>query len=71
LGYKKYLSDKGFTYSETSHAWIKALGWGRSIQVAMILKGLFEIKKDKDIVFSNFIDSFDEFKHVIDKVIDN
>jgi hypothetical protein len=69
LGYKKYLSDKGFTYSETSHSWIKSYGWGRSIQVVMILKGLFEIKKDKKVVFSNFIDSFDDFKHVINKII--
>jgi hypothetical protein len=69
LGYKKYLSDKGFTYSETSHAWIKGYGWGRSIQVVMILKGLFEIKKDKKVVFSNFIDRLDDFKHVINKII--
>ena len=67
MGYREYLVRQGFAYSETNKDYRKGLGWGRSVKVAMIMKGLFEIKKDNKVVFSNFIESFDEFKKIINE----
>ena len=68
MGYKRYLSDQGFMWSEKNEDWRKGLGFGRSIKVAMIMKGLFEIKKNDKIFFSHFVESFDKFKELIKQV---
>jgi len=69
MTWRKYLSDKGFIYSEKNDDWRKGLGFGRSIKVARIFNRLFEVKKDKKIVFSHFIESFEEFKTIIDNTL--
>ena len=65
MSWKEYLISEGYMYSEPNKDYRKGLVWGRSIKVAMIMKGLFEIKKDNKVVFSNFIESFDEFKKIV------
>lgn len=67
MGYKRHLSDIGFMYSDKKGAWIKGKGWGRYTQVAMLMKGLFEIRQDDKVVFSHFIESFDKFKKIINE----
>lgn len=70
MGYKKYLSDKGFTYSEANDDWRKGLGWGKSLKVARIFGTLFEMKRDQVVVYSNFTDTFEEFKKQVNILID-
>lgn len=68
MSWKKYLIDKGYMYSEPNDDYRKGLGWGKSITVAKIMKGLFEICKNGKVVFSDFIESAEEFKNQINKV---
>tara|TARA_R110002020_G_scaffold200054_2_gene402109 strand:- start:16412 stop:16624 length:213 start_codon:yes stop_codon:yes gene_type:complete len=65
MTWKQYLSEQGFMYSELNGDWRKGKGFGQSVKVAMIMRGLFEIKKNDKVVFSHFIESFDEFKDKI------
>lgn len=67
MNYKQYLSAQGFIYSDLNGDWRKGKGFGQSIKVTMILKGLFEIKKNDTVLFSDFVDSFDEFKEKIEQ----
>lgn len=63
--WKKHLSDKGFKWSEKNGDWRKGKGFGQSVKVAMLMRGLFEIKQNDKVVFSHFIESFQEFKDKI------
>jgi hypothetical protein len=65
--YKEYLSREGFVYNEKEGSWVIGLGWGKSIKVSHILKGLFEITKNSKIIFSDFVESMNEFKHLIEE----
>tara|TARA_R110000796_G_scaffold181330_1_gene297868 strand:- start:23409 stop:23621 length:213 start_codon:yes stop_codon:yes gene_type:complete len=67
MGWREYLVREGFMYSEPNDDYRKGLGFGRSIKVCMLVKGLFEIKKDKTITFSHYITSFEHFKEEIKK----
>ena len=57
-------------WSEKNDDWRKGLGWGKSIKVAVLMKGLFEMKKGEKIIFSNFIERFDEFKRTLAKCLE-
>ena len=67
MNWKEYLISKGYMYSEPNDDYRKGLGFGRSIKVAMIMKGLFEIRKNNEIKFSHYITSFEEFKNQLNK----
>tara|TARA_R110000744_G_scaffold197342_1_gene316604 strand:- start:54 stop:266 length:213 start_codon:yes stop_codon:yes gene_type:complete len=67
MSYKEYLSREGFIYSKKNEAWIKGYGWGKSIKVMHLVKGLFEVIKGDEIIYSDFIKSFEEFKQIIKK----
>ena len=69
MSYKEYLSSEGFIYSKKNEAWIKGCGWGKSIKVVHLIKGLFEVTKGDEIIYSDFIKSFEEFKEIIKKAI--
>lgn len=67
--WKEYLIDAGLTYSEAKDEYTKSIGWGRTLSVSMIMKGLFEIKKGEEVLFSDFVQSFNQFKELINKHI--
>jgi len=67
--WKEYLIDAGLTYSEDKDEYNKSIGWGRTLSVSMIMKGLFEIKKGEEVLFSDFVQSFNQFKELINKHI--
>ena len=67
--WKQYLISKGLTYNEKEKSYNKGLGWGRTLSVSMLMKGLFEIKVGEEVLFSDFVQSFDQFKTIIDKHI--
>lgn len=69
MAWNKYLLDNGFNYDKHTDEYVKSLGFGRSIRVCSIMKGLFEISKSGKVIFSNFIDTFDEFKEKIEKTL--
>jgi len=65
--WKEYLIDKGFKYNEVNEDFRKSIGWGIALSVSMIMKGLFEIRKGEEVLFSDFVDSFDQFKRIVNK----
>tara|TARA_R110002050_G_scaffold174608_2_gene307538 strand:+ start:146 stop:355 length:210 start_codon:yes stop_codon:yes gene_type:complete len=67
MNWKEYLVREGFVYSEPNDDYRKGLGWGKSIKIWMLIKGMFIIEKDKKIVYKDFPKSFDEFKQIIEK----
>jgi hypothetical protein len=67
--WKEYLIDQGFKYNEVNEDFRKGKGWGKSYSVSMLMKGLFEINDSGNVVFSNFVNSFEEFKTLIKKYI--
>lgn len=67
MNWKEYLAREGFVYSEPNDDYRKGLGWGKSIKIWMLIKGMFIIEKDKKIVYKDFPKSFDEFKQIIEK----
>ena len=66
MTYKEYLSRQGFIYNEKEGSWVIGLGWGNSIKVSHILKGLFEITKNNKIIFSDFVESMEKFEKTIE-----
>tara|TARA_R110002049_G_scaffold231127_1_gene403386 strand:- start:25535 stop:25750 length:216 start_codon:yes stop_codon:yes gene_type:complete len=67
MNWKEYLISEGYMYSESNDDYRKGLGFGRSMKVSMIMKGLFEIRKNSEIKFSHYITSFEEFKNQLNK----
>ena len=67
MNWKEYLVREGYMYSDLNDDYRKGLGFGRSMKVAMIVKGLFEIRKNNEIKFSHYITSFEEFKNQLNK----
>lgn len=67
--WKEYLIGSGLKYNEETDDYRKSIGWGRTLSVCMIMKGLFEIKKGEEVLFSDFVQSFDQFKELINKHI--
>ena len=65
--WKGYLIEKGFSYNEITGDFRKGLGWGRTLSVDMLMKGLFEIKFGEEVLFSDFVHSFSQFKELINK----
>lgn len=69
MNYKKYLIDQGFMYSEVKGVWLKGKGFGSYVSVCMIVKGLFEITKNGEVLFSDFVDSFEDFKNKVNETL--
>ena len=69
MSYKDHLKSKGFRYNKDKEKWVKGKGWGKSYSVSMLMKGLFEINDSGNVVFSDFVNSFEEFKTLIKKYI--
>ncbi len=69
MSWKQYLEDMGFKWSYNNNSMIKPLPFGNRIEVAMLITGLFEIKKYGKVEFSHFIDSFEQFKKIINNII--
>lgn len=67
--WKDHLIQSGLKYNEETDEYIKSIGWGRTLSVCMIMKGLFEIRKGEEVLFSDFVQSFDQFKKLINKHI--
>lgn len=67
--WKDHLIQSGLKYNEETDEYIKSIGWGRTLSVCMIVKGLFEIRKGEEVLFSDFVQSFDQFKELINKHI--
>lgn len=70
MNWKEYLTSEGFTYSEKNDEYRKGYGWGKSIAVYRIFGRLFEIKRDGKVFFSHFIESFEQFKNLIEQAQD-
>jgi len=71
VGFKSFLKEKGFEYSESTDSYRKSKGFGRFITVEKIFLNLFRIKNEQTVEYDNFIDSFDHFKQIINKTIEN
>lgn len=67
--WKDHLIQSGLKYNEETDEYTKSIGWGRTLSVCMIMKGLFEIRKGEEVLFSDFVQSFDQFKELINKHI--
>ena len=65
--WKEYLIESGLKYNEEADDYRKSIGWGRTLSVSMIMKGLFEIRKGEEVLFSDFVQSFNQFKELINK----
>lgn len=65
--WKEYLIESGLKYNEEADDYRKSIGWGRTLSVSMIMKGLFEIRKGEEVLFSDFVQSLDQFKKLINK----
>lgn len=68
MSWTGYLIEKGYKYSKSKEFWHKSIGFGRSIEVEMLVKGLFEIRVGKKTVFSDFILSLKNFKEQINNI---
>ena len=66
MSWTNYLKEKGYKYSKTKELWCKNIGFGRIIEVDMLVKGLFEIRVGNKIIFSDYISSLKDFKKQID-----
>ncbi len=67
MNWKKYLEDRGFKWSHNNHNYYKNIGFGNKLEVTMMMRGLFEVKKYGLVKFSHFIDSFESFKKLIEE----
>lgn len=66
MGWRLYLEQNGFSTND-NWEYYKNLGFGQKLTVVMLMKGLFEIKKGSKVIFSNFVESFEEFKQIINE----
>jgi hypothetical protein len=71
MGFKQYLEDRGFKYSESTDSYRKAKGFGRFITVEKICSTLFRVKNEDTIIFDHFIYDFKQFKEIITKTLEN
>ena len=71
MTWRGYLEEKGFKWSHNNQNYYKSLGFGNKIEVSTLVRGLFEVKKYGLVKFSHFINSFDEFKKIIDNTLKN
>lgn len=67
--WKSVLEEKGFTYDPVNEYYKISTGFGRTIVVDQIMKGLFRMTKNDTIYYDNFISSFDEFKKKVDEIL--
>jgi hypothetical protein len=70
MTFRQYIKDRGFVYNESTDSYRKSKGFGRFIVVEKICSTLFRITDDDNVIFDNFIDDFDQFKGLINKVLD-
>ena len=69
MNWKDYLKERGFEWSYNNENMQKSIGFGNKKEVTKMMKGLFEIKKYGKVEFSHFIDSFEQFKKIINSII--
>lgn len=67
--WEKYIKELGFKYNESEGRYIKPGNFGSKVTVETFMKGLFHITKNSEVVFSNFVSTFDEFKQIINNTI--
>lgn len=65
----KFLEDNGFVYHDFNEYWIKRLGFGRFIIVDHIVKKLFKVSTESEVIFDNYIESFEHFKKIVNKAL--
>ena len=65
----EFLISKGFKLDKSNDYYKKGLGFGRFIIVDHIVRGLFLVTIGDTIIHDNFVDSFDEFKKIIEKAL--
>ena len=69
MRFGEYLESKGFKYQESTDSYRKGKGFGRFITVEKVFFTLFTVKNENVVIHDHFINSFDEFKQIIDKAI--
>ena len=67
----EFLTSKGFTLDQSNNYYKKGLGFGRFVIVDHIVRGLFKVTAGDTIIHDNFVESFDEFKKIIEKALTN
>jgi hypothetical protein len=70
MTFKDYIEDRGFKYHEPTDSYRKSKGFGRFITVEKICSTLFTVKDENTVIFDNFIDSFEQFKQIINKTLE-
>ncbi len=70
MTFRQYIKDRGFVYNESTDSYRKSKGFGKFIVVEKICSTLFRITDGDNVIFDNFIDDFDQFKDVINKVLE-
>ena len=64
---KTVMLTYGFKWDPTEELWVKSHGFGRKSTVDNIFGKLFIIKRNKEILYDHFIDTFAQFKEIINK----
>lgn len=67
--WEKYIKKLGFKYNKTEGRYIKPGNFGSKVTVETFMKRLFHITKNGDVVFSDFVWTFEEFKERINNAI--
>ena len=67
MSWKDYLISKGFRFNNKEDYYIKSGGFGSKTVVFMIVRGLFQIEVNDKVVYSDFINSLNEFKEKVKK----
>ena len=68
MNWKEYLTNKGYIYSKMNNDYRMGLGWGKSIKIWTIIKGLFVIEVNNKIVYKDFPESFEQFKTIVNGI---
>ena len=68
MTYKDILTDKGFIYNTNKELWIKNKGFGMSITVDHLMKGLFVVTTPQGVTHNGYVDNINEFKQIIEEL---
>lgn len=68
-GWETYVKSLGFKWNKEKGQYVKAGNFGSSVTVEAFVKRLFHITKNKEVVHSNFVWTFEEFKDRINDAL--
>ena len=67
--WETYIKSLGFKWNKEKEHYVKPGNFGSQVTVEMLFKKLFHVAKNNEVIHSNFVWTFDEFKTIIEKAI--